>query len=246
MTRHFACHARHVVVSCTFLLLCLLLTPARAELQVSDSEGLYSISLDVQMQVPARYVYRVLTDYAHIYRVDPAITDSEILPSPDDGVVRVRTRIADCITFFCKKIDLVQDVRDLGHGYLEATTVPTLGSFKSGHTEWKIMGIGGRTEVIYSAQMEPDFFIPPVIGKYLVKQKLRERVLASLARIQCLALIQAGLERDPGLDPVLVADGATHEHGVGVAHPLGQDSTTDVDAAAVGRTVRHYTDCARP
>ena len=126
MTPHFSCHARHAVVASVCLLLYLLTSPSyaagRVELHVSESQGVYSINLVMQMQVPARYVHRVLTDYVHIYRLDPAIIDSEILPSSEAGVVRVRTRIADCIALFCIEIDRVEDVRKLGHDTLQVTT----------------------------------------------------------------------------------------------------------------------------
>jgi len=250
MMPHFACHTRHAFDACTCLLLCLL-TPLSyaaglAGLHVSETRGIYSINLVMQMQVPARYVRRVLTDYAHMYRLDPAIIDSEILPSPDAGVVRVRTRIADCIAFFCMTIDRVEDVRELHHGGLQVTTIPTLGSFKSGHAEWKILGMEERTQVIYQAQMEPDFFIPPLIGSYLVTQKLRQSILASLAKIECIARIQAALEHNRDLDPVLEAYEAADDHAVDAALLAGQDPTMVTRAPAAGSTVREQTDCVRP
>ncbi len=204
-----------------FLLIPLARTADLAELQVSETEGIYSINLVMQLQAPAQYVHRVLTDYARIYRLDPAIVDSEVLPSPDEGVVRVKTRIHDCIAFFCMAINRVEDVRELDHGGLQAITVPALSSFKSGHAEWKILRMEDRTQVTYQAQMEPDFFIPPLIGSYFVKQKLRKSLLASLARIECIARTQAGLERNPQQDPVLVADDATDKVAVGAALVAG-------------------------
>jgi len=187
-----------------------------------------------------------LTDYAHMYRLDPAIIDSEILPSPDAGVVRVRIRIADCIAFFCMKIDRVEDVRELQHGGLQVTTIPTLGSFKSGHAEWKILGMEERTQVIYQAQMEPDFFIPPLIGSYLVTQKLRQSILSSLVKIECIARIQAALEHNRDLDPILVADEVADDHAVDAALLAGHDPTMVTRAQAAGSTVREQTDCVRP
>jgi hypothetical protein len=200
----------------------------------------------MQMQVPARYVHRVLTDYVHIYRLDPAITDSEILPSPGAGVVRVRTRIADCIALFCIEIDRVEDVRELGHDTLQVSTIPTPGSFTSGHAEWKILGIEGRTRVIYQAQMEPDFYIPPLIGRYLVKQKLRKSILASLAKIECIARIQAAQEHNRVLNPVLVVDEAADDHAVDAALLAGQDPTLVAREPAAGSTVRGPTYCVQP
>lgn len=250
MTMQFACHTRQTVVTSVCLLLCLLIPLALAadlvDLHVGETEGVYSINVTMQMQVPAQYVHRVLTDYAHIYRLDPAITDSEILSSADDGVVRVRTRIDDCIAFFCKKIEMVEDVRDLDHGDLKATTVSNLSSFKSGHTEWKILGIGERTQVTYQAQMEPDFFIPPLLGAYFVKQKLQQRLLASMERIECIARHQAGLEQNLETEPVFVADDLTDHHSLGAALLAGKDPTMIARAPAAGRTVRDNIDCARP
>jgi len=246
---HVPAHRRHVAITCA-LLLCLLLPLARAadlaELQVSETDGFYRIKLDIQMQAPAQYVRRVLTDYEHIYRLDPAIVDSEILPSPDNDVVRVMTRIADCIGLFCINLDRIEDVRELEHGNLLATTVPTPGSFKSGYAEWKILGTGGGTEVIYQAQMEPDFFIPPVIGSYFVKQKLRKNTLASLERIECIARIQAGLEQNPELEPVLLAQQPTADRRLGATLLAGEDPTLVAPAPAAGGTVRDDDDCTRP
>ena len=250
MTPHFACHNRHAVVASACLLLCLQTPPSYAagvaELHVSESQGIYSINLVMQMQVPARYVHRVLTDYVHIYRLDPAIIDSEILPSPEAGVVRVRTRIADCIALFCMKIDRVEDVRELGDDTLQVTTIPTLSSFKSGHAEWKILGMEKRTQIIYQAKMEPDFYIPPLIGSYFVTQKLRQSILASLAKIECIARIQAAQERNHAPSPVLVADEAANDHAVDAALPAGQDQTLVARAPAAGSIVREQIDCIQP
>ena len=250
MTPHFACHTRHAVVVSASLLLCLLtsrsIDAGLAELHVSESQGIYSINLVMQMQVPARYVHRVLTDYVHIYRLDPAIIDSEILPLQDDGVVRVRTRIADCIGLFCMKIDRVEDVRELGHDTLQVTTIPTLGSFKSGYAEWKILGMEERTQVIYQAQMEPDFYIPPMIGIYFVTQKLRQSILASLVKIECIARIQAAQERNHALDPVLLVDKAADDHAVDAILLAGQDPTLLARAPAAGSTARDSAGCAQP
>lgn len=247
---HSAACSRQVAVAWTCLLLCLLIPLVRAanlaELQLSEAEGIYRIRLVMQMQVPAQYVRHVLTDYTHIYRLDPAIVDSGILPAPDAGVVRVMTRIHDCIAFFCMNIDRVEDVRELEDGGLQATTVPDLSNFRSGYAEWNIMALGEGTQVSYQAQMEPDFFIPPVIGSYFVKRKLRQQMLASLERVECIARIQAGLERNPGSGPVLAGE-VRDDHTAGAALLAGQDPTRVARAPAAGSPLREdNTGCVRP
>ncbi|HYQ71220.1 MAG TPA: hypothetical protein VET88_04750, partial [Gammaproteobacteria bacterium] len=120
---YFPARVRHACIAFGCLLIPLTLLAGSEDLshlQVSESGGVYSISLVMHMQVPADHVYQVLTDYEHIYRLDPAIVDSEILPAPDDSVVRVRTRINDCIAFFCMTIDRVEDVVRQAQGALQA------------------------------------------------------------------------------------------------------------------------------
>ena len=243
-------HIRHGVAAGTCLLLALLNPLARAaelaELEISEGEGVYRISLVMQVQAPPHNVWRVLTDYARIYRLNPAITESEILPSPDEGVVRVRTRLLDCIAFFCKEIDRVEDVHESGPDGLQVTIVPALSSFKSGSAEWQIHGIGGHSQVLYQAEMEPDFYIPPLIGSYFVKQKLLQAMMASLERIECIARIQAGLDRNPVPVPARMADAATYPHAADAALLEGGDPAVVTRPPAAGSGGGRYTGCARP
>jgi hypothetical protein len=247
-----AVHYRPVPAACIGLLLCLLTplvllaqSPRLGELQVSEAGGVYTVKLVMQMQAPADYVYRVLTDYEHIYRLDPSIIDSEILPAPDDTAVRVRTRINDCIAFFCMTIDRVEDVRELEDGGLQARIVAAQSNFRSGHAEWKILASQGHTRVIYHAQMEPDFYIPPLIGSYFVKRKLRRNLLASFARIECIARIQAGLEPKPGRDGGLLAKGAD-AGPAGAALLAGEDPGRAARVPAAGSPGSEADECPRP
>jgi hypothetical protein len=248
-TPQSAGYSRQLATVCTCLLLCLLYPLARAadlaELKVSEREGVYRISVVMQVQAPAQHVQRVLTDYPRIYRLNPSITDSEILPSPADGVVRVRTRMLDCIAFFCKEIDRVEDVRETAPGGLLATTVPALSSFKSGNAKWQVLGSGERSQVTYQAQMEPDFYIPPLVGSHFVKKLIRRATVASLERIECIARIQAGLEQNPAPAPSRVADEATEDHEVGTVLLAGGDPSGIAPAPAAGTPVGGDTGCAR-
>ncbi len=166
------------------------------ELQVYEDSGVYYIRVVAEIDAPAEYVHKVLTDYDHIYRLNPSITESQLLPSPGNGVVRVKTRILDCIFIFCMEIDRVEDVSELPAHDLRTVIVPTLSSFRSGKADWKIEGRKERSRVIYKAQMEPDFMIIPIIGPSFIKSMLRKEMAASLSRIECIARIQEELDWD--------------------------------------------------
>jgi Polyketide cyclase / dehydrase and lipid transport len=169
------------------------------ELQISENGGLYHIRLVAVIDAPAEYVHRVLTDYVHLHRLHPSIIQDDILASPGNGVVRVRTRMLDCIFIFCVELDRVEDVREVSPYDLHSVVVPSLSNFRSGEADWHIDEMGDRSQVVYEAQMEPDFTIVPIIGPIFIVEKLRDEMASSLARIECIAKIEEELDWNPQL-----------------------------------------------
>jgi len=182
---------------CLMLALC---PPAPAgarnlsNIEISEDSGVYRVRMVMLVHAPARYVSSVLTDYKHIYRLNPSITESEILPSPHSGTVLVKTRMQGCIFFFCRDVDRVEEVHEVNAGHLQAVIIPELSDFTYGSTDWNIQPVGNDSRIIYEAQVTPAFFIPPVIGSYFVKRTFAEAVITSFARLECIARIRAGLD----------------------------------------------------
>ena len=173
--------------------LCLLVThgPVRAaeldEVSVARRGDAYEIRVEILMPVAAERVRSVLTDYAHIYRLNPSITETEVLGTVDEGVVRVRTRAETCVMAFCVEAERVEDVRELASGHLRATIVPELSDFSHGTAHWHISPEGPGTRIVYRALMEPDIFVPPLVGSYLLKRVLRREIIATFTRLECIA-----------------------------------------------------------
>lgn len=164
------------------------------EFEVSEDEGVFYIKASVILHAPAEYVHNVLTDYVHIYRLNPSIVESEILASPNGEVARIRTKVIGCVISYCEEIERVEDVKILSSGDIQAEIVPESSQFKSGVTLWQIRPMGEKSSLIYHAEMEPDFFIPPIIGNSIVKAKLRDEIKISFALLEKIASIQS--ERD--------------------------------------------------
>lgn len=190
------------------IILCLVALQADAveirELEVSEDGGVYQIKLVAVIDAPAEYVYTVLTDYVHLHRLHPSIIQSDILPAPGAGIVRVRTRIRDCILIFCMELDRVEDISELPPYHVHATIVPSMCNFRSGKADWRIEDMRGRSKIIYETQMKPDLMVLPVIGPYLVKRKLRNETESSLGKIECIAKIEEELDWNPQLRPSMV------------------------------------------
>lgn len=203
-------------------------------LDISEHAGNYRVRMAALLHAPAQSVYEVLTDYRHIYRLNPAITQSAILPSPHDGTVRVKTRMEGCIYFFCRDIDRVEEVREVDDGHLRAVIIPEYSDFTAGSADWRIQPHGNDSRIVYEAQVTPAFFIPPVIGSYFIKHAFGEAVLTSFERLECVARIRAGMGVPARSYLVDATSGPTDLEAMRMALRAGKDPTAHGQPTAAG------------
>lgn len=187
------------------------------EFSVSETDGEYRLRIVQVLDAPADYVYRVITDYQHAYRISPAITEVEILPSDDDAVTRIRNHSEHRVGPFCFDIDWVGVIREVQPGQLWVDTVPEYSSFESGHAYWRVDPVGQRTQVVHESSLKPKFFIPPVIGDLLMKKYLKEDTLATFRRIECHAMIllELDMENDTSYLKSMLNAGRDCSHATG-------------------------------
>ena len=179
------------------------------ELSVTKAEGVYSLRVVSVIDAPADYVYEVITDYKHAYRINPTITEVDILPSDRDDVVRVLNLSEHWVGPFYFKIDWVGDIVEPRDGYLEIKTLPEFSSFESGSAIWELRPQGERTWVLHESSLKPDFFIPPVIGDFIMKKQMKKEILTTFKRIECYAKImfELDMENEPELISIALEEG---------------------------------------
>ena len=179
------------------------------ELSVTKAEGVYSLRVVSVIDAPADYVYEVITDYKHAYRINPTITEVDILPSDRDDVVRVLNLSEHWVGPFCLKIDWVGDIVEPRDGYLEVKTIPEFSSFESGSAIWELRPQGERTWVLHESSLKPNFFIPPFIGDHIMKKQMENEILTTFKRIECYAkvMFELDMENEPGLMSNVLKEG---------------------------------------
>jgi len=158
------------------------------ELSVTDADGEYSLRIVGVLNVPADYVRKVITDYKHAYRIDPAITKVEVLPTDRDEVVRVRNFSEQCVGPFCFEIVWAGDIVETKDGDIQVKTIPELSNFASGSAIWRIRPQGEHTWVFYESRLKPAFFIPPVIGDIIIEKHIKEDALNIFKNIERQAI----------------------------------------------------------
>ena len=155
--------------------------------QVDHDRGLYRLELDMRLDAGKGHVWRLLTDYRNYGQLNDAIRESEILAEHGPGSYRVRTVTRACVYFFCKTVHEVQDVTEVPGRYISASVLPAMSDFRHGVARAYIWPEGGNTRVRILAEVEPDFWIPPVIGPWLISRKLHAEAQETLRNVERLS-----------------------------------------------------------
>lgn len=150
----------------------------------------YRVEMQVRLDAPAQRAYAVLTDFSNLGRFNPAVRRSQELPSVGPGTRRLFTEINVCVSFICRKLEQVQDMRLQTHasgGTLSASVVPALSNLQYGQADWDIHPCAAQSCLRFIAELEPKFWIPPLIGPWLIQRKLRQEAIQTSEGIERLA-----------------------------------------------------------
>ncbi len=183
-------------VRTSVLLFAVILTPGISESEASDgvvvtfTDGRYQIRLERTIDAPVNEVYRVLTDYEHLTKLDPHIKESQLL-SRTDNMVEVFTRVRGCVLFFCRTIDRTHTIVEEWPIRIDAELVADGSDVASDRFSWLLTVDGQGTHVLYDQDIEPGFWVPPFVGPAILKRKLGKAAENALVNLERLASVSA-------------------------------------------------------
>ncbi|RZO83991.1 SRPBCC family protein [Oceanococcus atlanticus] len=156
-------------------------------LEVTHVGKRYQVVMHAVMQTSADRAYAVFTDYARLVQINPAI----IQAVPIDGALapaqRVHTQVRVCVMGICRVFDQVQDMYKEPPQHLRAEVIPEMSNLKFGRASWRIWDEGEEARLIFEAVVEPDFWVPPIIGPWLIERKLASEAVHTAEGIERLA-----------------------------------------------------------
>lgn len=147
----------------------------------------YAVVVDVRIGASAERLRMLLTDYPNLARINDSIRRSEVLEVHSAQEHRVRTEAHVCAGLFCKDIVQVQDVGVLADGSILATVLPQDSDFRYGIARWQFWEEVNGTRMRFHSEIEPAFWVPPIIGPWLIQRALRAETLKSVANLERLA-----------------------------------------------------------
>ena len=149
--------------------------------------------LDISMLINAspKKVWHLLTNYKNLSQLSHAIHKSDVIKT-DNKTTRIKVISKGCLLVFCRTLTQVQDASELIIGkqnkrYLMINEVEGQSDFKSGYTLWQIVPKKNMTHVAISARLNPDFWIPPLLGPWLFQKKLVEQTTQLIINLETLA-----------------------------------------------------------
>lgn len=154
---------------------------------VAHARGRYTVHFDVRLAAPRARLERYLTDYANYAEYFDTITESTVLSGTPEGVQRIRLRAYSCVLFFCNTLTMVKDIAEQEPGALLAHIDPALSDFEEATEHWRVLADGDHTRLQYDAELVPNFFVPPLIGPWILKKKIRASLLSGAERLETLA-----------------------------------------------------------
>ena len=141
-----------------------------------------SVALRVALDAPGPALFRALLHYEAMPRYDPELRALRIEATSDPDRVRLILTIHTCVLFFCKTIHQQQIMTAHpapGGGVLQAQFVPASGAF-GGQGRWVVAPCTpGASAACLDAhlELEPHFWVPPMIGPWLIRRKMHEEAV---------------------------------------------------------------------
>ena len=171
------------------LLLCSLSVPS-AELQdvaIDLVDGRYHLTSKTYFEVEQDALYAVLSDFELFEQFTSAIVESRVIEDDELGRPGFFARMEGCVMLFCKSF--------VRQGYLvltpmdeiEAVSNPDISDFVYSRESWQLAPEEDGTVMIYNFELEPAFWVPPVIGPIYIQHALRGGASRAVNRIEALA-----------------------------------------------------------
>jgi len=154
-------------------------------LDVERQEDTYRVRFEAVVAVAPDRVFALLTDFERLDRLNPGVKVAQRLSS-GSGATRVRTVIEGCVLFFCNRMERVEAVRTRGKRVIWARIVPSASDFRSGDSRWALAAVTGGTRIRLRLRVVPDFWVPPLIGPWILKRDLADNLRILVQRLERL------------------------------------------------------------
>ncbi len=157
-------------------------------LDVQYEDGLYTLVSEAWFDAGVEELYYVFSRWDLSTQFSSAIVEARDLEPDEQGRPGFFVVNRGCMLFFCKTLTRQGHVEQDSNRMLRALANPALSDFRVSNETWDFSKEASGTLVRYHLRLQPDFWVPPVIGPYVIKRKLAADGSHALNRIEAIAV----------------------------------------------------------
>lgn len=160
------------------------------QVSVTRAKNRYTIAMSARLNAAPADAHKAFTDFPRLPRINDAVESATRLAVVTPGALRLATVVRVCVLSFCRRLRQVQDITDFSHDGiygLEAHVLPNLSDLKFGYARWRMSACGSGTCLQFHTEIEPDFWVPPLIGPWLIERVMRREAIQTAEGIDRFA-----------------------------------------------------------
>ena len=147
----------------------------------------YTMQSEAWFDAPIEQVFAVFSDWDLSTQFSSAIVESRDVEPDASGRPQYYVRNRGCVLFFCLTFERYGHVEREPVSILRAFADPESSDFVLCDETWTFAEEDGGTTVVYDLLMRPKFWVPPGIGPYVIKRKLKKDGGDAIDRIEAIA-----------------------------------------------------------
>lgn len=157
------------------------------EVSVDRVKKRYILRSEVLFDATREDLYRVLTDYDGFHRFTSAFTETKNIEPNDEGQPQFFTKMEGCVLLFCVAFERYGHLELKPMDEIIAIVDPERSDFAYSIERWRLVQRGEKILMIYEFEMEPAFWVPPVIGPFYIRRALAAGAVDAVDRIEAIA-----------------------------------------------------------
>ena len=154
---------------------------------VDYKDGFYTMESTVWFDATVDQVFEVFRQWDLSTEFSSAIVEARDVEPDEQGRPQYHIKHKGCVLFFCLSFERNGYVELEKNEVLRAYADPERSDFVKADETWTFVPESGGTVVTYHLYMKPKFWVPPGVGPYFIKRKLKNDGGDAIDRIEVIA-----------------------------------------------------------
>lgn len=141
----------------------------------------FQVRASVHAPAAAQDCYSVLADFGHLAEFVPRLRSSQVVSAPGEPILLHQVGEAR-VGPFRRTVDVILLVKE--HPPTRLEFVRVAGNLREMTGEWRVVAHVDGCRIEYQADIEPAFWVPPLLGRRLMQGQVEEQLRALAGEIE--------------------------------------------------------------